>query len=86
MKSEKKPLAFSTTMRNPERIAGFLNCILPYEKKVLTNDIIYEVIANLIKNKLYKPTRLTEKERNVYKDDDLKFTDEEAKDIIKNNP
>lgn len=37
--AEYKPLSFSTTMRNPTRIAGFLNCILPFEGKILTNEI-----------------------------------------------
>ena len=86
MKSEKKPLAFSTTMRNPERIASFLSCIVPYEKKVLTNDVIFNVISNLIKNKLYKPTRLTLEEKEIYKNDDLSFNDKQIKNIIKNNP
>ena len=86
MKSERKPLAFSTTMRNPERIAGFLNCIVPFEKQILTNDVIYKVIENLIKNKLYKPTRLTKEEKSIYKNDDLSFSDKQVKNIIKNNP
>lgn len=86
MKSERKPLAFSTTMRNPERIAGFLNCIMAYEKKVLTNDIIYSVITKLIKSKLYKPTRLTNEEKNIYRYDDLHFTDAQARAIINRNP
>lgn len=33
---EYKPLSFSTTMRNPARIADFLNCILPFEGQILT--------------------------------------------------
>ena len=86
MKSERKPLAFSTTMRNPERIAGFLNCIVPFEKRVLTNEIIYGVIRNLIKEKLYKPSRLNDEEKRVYQNDDLVFSDVEADSIIKNNP
>lgn len=39
-KAEYKPLSFSTTMRNPERIVDFLNCILPYEGQVLNNTVI----------------------------------------------
>lgn len=50
-KAEYKPLSFSTTMRNPTRIAGFLNCILPFEGKILTNEIINEVAINLISKK-----------------------------------
>ena len=53
--AEYKPLSFSTTMRNPARIADFLKCILPYEGQTLTNEIIMSVAASLIKKKLYKP-------------------------------
>lgn len=53
---EYKPLSFSTTMRNPARIADFLNCILPFEGQILTEQIIHEVAVNLISKKLYKPT------------------------------
>ncbi len=52
---EYKPLSFSTTMRNPARIAAFLNCILPYEGQVLTNAVIDQVAINLIRKKLYVP-------------------------------
>ena len=38
---ELKPLSFSTTIRNPDRIIDFLNCILEYEGKILTNQLIY---------------------------------------------
>ena len=33
-------------MRNPNRISGFLDCILPFEGRILTSDIIHEVIKN----------------------------------------
>lgn len=47
--AEYKPLSFSTTMRNPARIADFLKCILPYEGQTLTNEIIMSVASSLIK-------------------------------------
>lgn len=47
--AEYKPLSFSTTMRNPSKIADFLKCILPYEGQVLTNEIIMNVATSLIK-------------------------------------
>ncbi len=47
--SERKPLSFSTTMRNPARIAGFLNCLLPFENKILTSELIHEVVKILLK-------------------------------------
>ena len=56
---EYKPLSFSTTMRNPARIAAFLNCILPYEGQILTNVIIDQVAINLIRKKLYVPVAVS---------------------------
>ena len=56
---EFKPLSFSTTMRNPARIAAFLNCILPYEGQKLTNSIIDQVAVNLIRKKLYVPNTVS---------------------------
>ena len=58
--AEYKPLSFSTTMRNPERIVEFLNCILPFEGKILTNEIIHEVTVNLISKKLYFTQKIDE--------------------------
>lgn len=52
---EYKPLSFSTTMRNPSRIASFLNCLLHYEGQSLTNEIIDKVVIDLISKKLYIP-------------------------------
>ena len=43
--SKAKPLSFSTTMRNPDRIALFLNQILPFENHILTDDIIMNIIT-----------------------------------------
>lgn len=85
----RKPLSFSTTMRNPERIAGFLKCILPYEGQVLNNDVIHEVAINLIKDKYYYTQKYEMKVpeyRNIYNNEDLSFTREQAEDIIKNSP
>lgn len=86
---EYKPLSFSTTMRNPARIAAFLNCILPYEGQVLTSDIIHKVAANLIAAKLYYTEKYEMKipeYRTIYKSDDIAFTREQVEDIIANSP
>lgn len=85
--AEYKPLSFSTTMRNPSRIADFLACILPFEGQILTNDIIYDVAATLIKRKLYQPVYIKRTPRlkailNAERD----FTDSEVAEIIKNSP
>lgn len=86
---EYKPLSFSTTMRNPARIAEFLKCILPYEGQILTSNIIHEVAMNLIIAKLYYTEKYEMKVpayRNIYKSEELSFTREQAENIIENSP
>lgn len=82
--AKSKPLSFSTTMRNPNRIAGFLSQIVEFEGQILTSEIIYKVIHNVIKNKLYytmyeygKPEY-----KDIYFSDELEFSDEQVDDII----
>ena len=84
---EYKPLSFSTTMRNPARIADFLNCILPFEGQILTKEIIHNVAVNLISQKLYKPTFIGTDPRlkAIYNSDD-DFSHEDTEYIIKNSP
>lgn len=86
--AEYKPLSFSTTMRNPARIAGFLNCLLPFEGKLLTNEIIMNVTASLIKNKLYTTRYLTSTPRlkAILNQEERYFTDAETAEIIENSP
>lgn len=85
----RKPLSFSTTMRNPERIAGFLKCLLPFEGQILTNEVINKVAMKLIIEKLYFTQKYEMKipeYKEIYNNPDLKFTKEQAEDIIKNSP
>ncbi len=86
-KKEYKPLSFSTTMRNPARIVDFLKCILPYEGKILTNEIIMSVAASLIKKKLYKPMYIgrTPRLKSIL-NEEREFTDLEVNEIIQNSP
>jgi hypothetical protein len=87
-RSKYKPLSFSTTMRNPERIASFLKCVSKYENKVLTNDIIMEVVREVIRKKLYKPTYISKvaKYKNIYDNPEATFSNKDLDDIIKNSP
>ena len=86
-KPQHKPLSFSTTMRNPVRIAAFLNSVLPYEGQLLTNEIVEKVAISLIVNKLYKPVYVSKKEtlNEKYRSDEL-FTVDEATEIMINSP
>ena len=87
--SERKPLSFSTTMRNPDRIASFLNCITPFEGRILTNDVIHEVAVNLIGRKLYYTQQYEMKVpeyRAIFVDENRQFSRKQIEDIIRNSP
>ncbi|MEG1010201.1 MAG: AlwI family type II restriction endonuclease, partial [Clostridia bacterium] len=87
-KAKNKPLSFSTTMRNPERIAGFLSQLVEFENEILTTDVIYKIISNVIKNKLYYTMYEYRNPilKNIYESDELNFTDQQVKEIISNSP
>ena len=87
-KAERKPLSFSTTMRNPDRIAGFLDCLLPYENMILTSDVIDKIIKKVLANKLYKTMYQIRNPRykEIYYDEDKNYTDDDLIDIIKHSP
>lgn len=87
-KAEKKPLSFSTTMRNPNRIVSFLNCLLPYENQVLTHEVIMKVVHNAIKQKIYTPVVVnrTPDLRVILKSEDEKYSDSQINCIIEMSP
>ncbi len=81
-----KPLSFSTTMRNPYRIAGFLKCLQSVENKVLTNDVIMYVAKEVIKSKLYQ-TRYENsvpEYKEIYENEEETFSNAQLDDIIQN--
>ena len=85
---EYKPLSFTTTLRNPERIAGFLTCLKQFDGQVLTNDLIYEIVKVIIKEKLYKTMyeMSVSRLKAVYDSEDVIFNDKQLEEIIKNSP
>ena len=87
-KEKNKPLSFSTTMRNPNRIASFLNCLVPFEGMTLTNDLIDKVVRKVIKEKLYRPYYINKvaELNEIYTSDDEFFNDEQLEEIVNNSP
>ncbi len=85
--AEYKPLSFSTTMRNPERIVDFLNCILPYEGQLLSNSVINQVAINLIRRKLYCPVYInrTQRLKDILGSDEY-FDISNVQEIMENSP
>lgn len=86
--SKRKPLSFSTTIRNPYRIPNFLRCILPFEHKILTSEVIHEIVKTLIKEKEYKPNYIRENPElsQIYDSDDRTFSDAQLELIIEKSP
>ena len=82
-----KPLSFSTTMRNPNRISGFMSCILPFEGEVLTNNVIAKIIKNIIREKLYKPNIIKGNKclNEIFNGNERTFTDEQLDYIYANS-
>jgi len=87
--AERKPLSFSTTMRNPDRIAGFLNCLLPYENMILASEVIHKIIKNILAKKLYKTVKYQMKiprYKDIYYNEDKIYADDDLEDIIEKSP
>jgi hypothetical protein len=84
-KSEYKPLLFTTTIRNPERLKWFLNVLKDYNGQTLTNELAEVVAGELIRIGLYVPTRLTDEVKRKLKGQ-ISLTDSEVKEVLKNNP
>jgi hypothetical protein len=55
--SKYKPLLFTTTMRNPRRLKGVLSILKPYNGQILTDELSTEIMGELIRYGLYRPTR-----------------------------
>lgn len=55
--SKYKPLLFTTTVRNPERMKRLLNILSKFNGEVLTSDLAEQIIGELIKYGLYRPMR-----------------------------
>ena len=53
-KAEYKPLLFSTTVRNPERIKGAIKVLAKYDGQILTNELAISIFKDLIKEKKYE--------------------------------
>lgn len=87
-KQEYKPLLFTTTVRNPERIKDFIKVIANYNNKVLTNEVIMKIVKDMIAGKYYYTMyEKSNAELNaIYSDADAIFTNEQLEDIIENSP
>lgn len=87
-----KPLLFTTTVRNPERMKRLLNILSRFNGEILTSALAERIIGELIKYGLYRPMRKNESVKNKWSStkpgefSDTLLTDNEVAEMIKNNP
>lgn len=84
---EYKPLLFTTTIRNPERMKDFIEILIPFNNMILDNNLINEIVYKLISKKIYVPIYIRKNSSLKSKlNTDLDFTNKEVELIIKNSP
>jgi hypothetical protein len=78
----KKPWSISTTVRNPERLRGFLGVLKTLEGESFNsiNQIKYQIL--LIQNKLYKPINLSKEQMQYFDDIEKEMIFSVAEDIF----
>ena len=83
--SEYKPLLFTTTLRNPERLKWFLGVLKDYDGQILTNTLAKKIAGEMIRDGLYRPSNLSNiiKNKIIVKEP---LTDNEIARILKENP
>lgn len=83
--SEYKPLLFTTTMRNPERLKDFLTVLAEYDGETLTNEIIDKVAKSLIQKGLYQPMKVSPAVKNKWKNE-IELNETETEKVFSDNP
>ncbi|MCA6072874.1 MAG: AlwI family type II restriction endonuclease [Endomicrobium sp.] len=84
-RAEYKPLLFTTTMRNSERLKAFLVVLMKYNEKLLTDSVIGKVAKSLIQKGLYKPTKVSVSVKNKW-NSGIKLNKKEVDKIFTDNP
>ena len=65
--AEYKPLLFTTTVRNPERIKYNLFILKKFENHILTDGVATNVVGELIKYGLYRPMKISVAVKSIWK-------------------
>jgi len=87
-----KPLLFTTTVRNPERMKRLLNILSKFDKRTLTSQLAEEIIAELIKYGVYRPMKISNAVKEKWSSSkkgefsEVLLTNKEVQEILKNNP
>ncbi|MGI9256104.1 MAG: hypothetical protein ACR2PY_04125 [Salinispira sp.] len=84
-KARYKPLLFTTTVRNPERLKNFLSVLKEYDGQVLENDVAEKIAGEIIRIGLYKPRKLSANVKQKIRIAEP-LTDTEVAKILRDNP
>ena len=90
--AEYKPLLYTTTVRNPERIKYNLFVLKKFENQILTNELATSVVGELIKYGLYRPMKVSANVKSIWKQTSggelaVSFLDDKTvSKIIEDNP
>lgn len=82
---EYKPLYFSTTLRNPERMRGFLEALKPFDGQILTDELTVDIEGELIRRGLYKPLRVSAAVKTAWQDG-VELSNAQVQEVIDDNP
>ena len=55
----RKPISFDTTLRNPSRIPQFISVLKLFEGEKINDDIALQIEAEIIRQKIFIPTKST---------------------------
>ena len=80
-----KPLLFTTTLRNPERLKDFLAIFIEYDEKILTGEIIEKVAKSLIQKGLYRPKKVLQVIKDKW-ENEIELSKEETNKVFADNP
>ncbi len=84
-KAAYKPLLFTTTLRNPERLKWFLGVLKEYGGQILDDELAKKISGEIIKLGLYKPTKLSDRVKKKIKEKES-LTDQEVTNVLNDNP
>lgn len=84
-KATYKPLLFTTTLRNPERLKWFLGVLKEYDGQILNDELAEKIAGEIIRIGLYRPTKLTNIAKEKIKNKEP-LTDKEVSRVLKDNP
>lgn len=90
--AEYKPLLFTTTVRNPQRLKALLWVLKKFNGQTLSDDLATNIVGEIIRYGLYRPMKITTVIKKKWASSpqgvfaDYILTDKEVQYILKHNP